>query len=1053
MAGMNRRDFFKMVGVTGAASVAGCDARVPAENVIPYMVQPEEITPGIPTLYASICGECAVGCGVLAKTREGRVILHEPNPDSPVGGSGLCAGGVTSVQETYNPDRLQGPVDGGETTDWGAVLGKVGAAVKGAGAGGVRWLGRYRTGALSQLIGDFVGQSKGSAVHWEPLGYASLSAATKLAFGADILPRYAFDDAHTIVTFGAEFLHTWLNPAGHAESFKNARDPFRGDYIAKFYAVSSRLGNSSARADTFWSVKPGSEADVARALAKLVAEKKGRKDIASSAFLKGADASAAGVDAAKLEALADELAAKPSVVFPGGADAAGANATDLALATLVLNDVCGNIGKTVMLGSGQNFGPVHSFTDVEKLLADCAAGKVKVLFLDGLDPAFSLPADANVADALAKVGTLVVLANSAPEGVPESAIILPPGSSSEAWGDSASHKGAYGLQQPAMQPLYDTRSVGDVLLAVAAAASLQDPTPAEEDEEEGKGGKGKAGKGGKGKAGKAGRRRGAIGADKDEDEEAPPPPQLGGQPAIASFAAADFQRYVAGRWHSKLFTGSGDFGKWWRECLQRGGFFPGVPETTPKLRANKLAAAGATQSISGDYALILFPHSLLYDGRHAHKSWAQEVPEPISGYTWNTWAEISTATAAKLGVDDKGSLRISSDQGALELGVFINPAARDDVVGVVMGNGHKAGNRFSKDRGFNPVSLIKKGVDARSGDFAWLGTSVTLAKGASENPMEQLKGSEDMDHRPIALESYVDDVLEHPTGEMSALAAIHRIPEDARLVEKGIHDMYPEPEHPTYRFALSVNLDNCTGCGVCEIACIAENNIAITGPFQHQMHRYMSWIRLSRFFVGEGENPDMRFIPMMCQHCAHAPCEGVCPVVATYHNLDGLNAMIYNRCVGTRYCANNCPYSARRFNYHTFRWPGAYTLQLNPAVSTREMGVMEKCSFCIQRIRDAKDEFRGETVPDEVLEHLPACAQACPTDAFTFGNRKDEKSKVAIESASPRSYIVLSDLNTKPGVQYMTKINFHRTGGGHGDSHGDPEGHGDADAPSGGDHH
>ncbi len=433
----------------------------------------------------------------------------------------------------------------------------------------------------------------------------------------------------------------------------------------------------------------------------------------------------------------------------------------------------------------------------------------------------------------------------------------------------------------------------------------------------------------------------------------------------------------------------------------------------------------------------------------------------MSGYTWGTWAEISPATAEKLGVTQDDTVRVSNASGTLELGVFINPGARDDTVGVVLGNGHKAGNRYSKGWGQNPVTLLKKALDSRSGDIAWTSAGVSLARGASENPMTNLKGSQGMDERPIAADSYVGDVLEHPSGPRSSQAAVHAIPEDERLVEAGIHDMFPEPEHPTYRFALDINLDRCVGCGVCEMACAAENNIPSVGPFQHDKHRYMNWIRLSRFFEGEGETPDVRFIPVMCQQCSHAPCESVCPVVATYHNLDGLNAMVYNRCVGTRYCANNCPYSARRFNYHTFRWPQAYTLQLNPDISTREMGVMEKCTFCIQRIRAAKAEVRTEhgTVGDEVLRQLPACASACPTDAMTFGNRKDADSAVARLYESPRSYTLLGELNNKPGVQYTTKLNFHRTGGGHGGGdHGASSGAaehstGKAAGHGGGDHH
>ena len=621
MAGINRRDFFKMIGVTGAA--AGCDARVPTEELLPYVIQPDEITPGVATLYATTCGECAAGCGAVATAREGRLIQLEGNDDNPVGGGGICARGIAGVQGTYDPDGLRGPARSGaggahEDATWDDALSAVSGAVKAARRGGVRWLGQYRNGSLGALIGDVLGAAGGRPVHWEPLGYEALAAATRLAFGVDGLPRYSFGGAHTIVSFGAEFLHTWLSPVAHAKDWKRARDPSSG-HVAEFVSISSRVGNSDSRADTWLSIAPGSEAAVARALAKLVADENG--SVAAAGWLAGvkpaAAAKAAGLEPGKLEALAKKLKKNPSVIFPGGTTAAGAGATDLALATLVLNAVCGNLGSTVLVGAGHDLGDVGSFSDAAKLLADCAAGKVEVLFLDGLDPIFSLPSDVDVAGALGAVKTLVVFANHAPEGLPAGAWLLPPGSAYEAWGDSTSVAGAYSLQQPVMLPLHDTRGVGDVLLAVAKAAGLKAPEAGDDDEprgdkagesaKAGKGGKGgkagKAGKGGKGaKAGKGGKAgKGAKANAKDEEGDAPTPPTLGGSPAVASFEAVDFQRYVAGRWRAVYRANAtrgerGDFIGWWRDALQRGGFFTEVTQPAVRLRKDLLArrASAAT---------------------------------------------------------------------------------------------------------------------------------------------------------------------------------------------------------------------------------------------------------------------------------------------------------------------------------------------------------------------------------------------------------------------------------------------------------------------------
>jgi len=316
------------------------------------------------------------------------------------------------------------------------------------------------------------------------------------------------------------------------------------------------------------------------------------------------------------------------------------------------------------------------------------------------------------------------------------------------------------------------------------------------------------------------------------------------------------------------------------------------------------------------------------------------------------------------------------------------------------------------------------------------------------------------DGRTIAASVAVSDALANVEGEPAAIVPMHHPPVDPRVLAAGPVDMYPEPQHPTYRFSMVIDNNACNGCGACTIACALENNIPFIGPDQMRKGRTMTWIRMNRFFEGEGEQPDVRYLPALCQHCAHAPCEGVCPVFATYHNLDGLNAMIYNRCVGTRYCANNCPYASRRFNYHSWEWPESYHLMLNPDLSTREMGVMEKCTFCVQRTRAVKDSWRDQAfadrqpgkavrmeahrVPDVALQRLTACAAACPSEAITFGNWNETTSVVRQLGSSPRAYTLLGELNTKSGVRYMARVSHHQAAYSHGGGHDAPTGGHDA---------
>ena len=1003
MANMNRRDFFRVVGVTGTAGLVACDPKAPAEQIYPYVVQPENITPGIPTYYATVVDGSNGKESVFVKTVEGRAIFIEANPHLPA--SSVSPGGAASLQDTYDPDRVQAPTVAGQTASWDDALGKLADAIAASPTETV-WLGQYQNGSLGALIGDFSQAIGAREVHWEPHGVAVLAKAAHAAWGSSQPPRYDMSKAEVIVSFGADFLHTWSDGSNHALGWKNARNKDNGP-VAHFTAIEPRVSNTAAKADTWLSTRPGTEAGVALALAKLVSDEKGApaqvKTWLSSVDAK-ANATAAGVPFEKLEALAQQIASKPSVVFPGGVSTQGPDAFELTLATLVLNHVAGNLGETVF-PNGNNVGKVNTFAEVESALDGAA-----VIVVDGLDPVFSSPS-ASLKKHFDQAKLVAVIANSMPEDMPESAILLPPGTALEGWGDLQLSADTYALQQPAMRALHDTKSVGDIVLGLAQSAKVQ-----------------------------AAFVEGTDGS---------------------AFAAADFHAYLKARWEA-VHTASGSlavFSTYWNEVLGKGvATVAADPEPEATLSA-ELPPIKTAKPVEG-MALLLFSHQNLFDGRHANKAWLQEVPETLSGYTWGTWAELSPKAAKKLGVGRSSQVRVSTKAGEIVAGVSISPGMRDDAVAVVVGNGHKVGNRYSKDFGANPNILVNGVRDQATGEVAWAGTSATVKKAGGKNSMTKLNGHTDQDGRPLARSSYVKDVESTPdSAPTGSLAPGLGIPHDPRIPADE-YDMYPEPEHPTYRFGMAIDLDSCTGCTACAVACASENNIPTVGPIQHRKNRYMGWVRMNAFWEGSGDNPDVRFMPVMCQQCSHAPCEGVCPVLATYHNLDGLNAMIYNRCVGTRYCANNCPYSARRFNYHTFRWPETYNLMLNPDVSTREMGVMEKCTFCVQRLRYAKATHRAkgiDVVPDEVLRTSVACAAACPTGAMTFGNLKDPESKVSKVAAGPRAYAMLDALNTKPGVRYLTKIvhtkpvDAHH--GGHGGGHGDDHGDGHSDEHNSNDHH
>lgn len=1033
MADMNRRDFFKVLGTTSAVgALTACDPSTPVENIYPYVVQPEQIVPGAPTFFASSCGDCVAACGTVLRHREGRVVFVAGNTESPVGQGGACSLAISATQETFNADHLGGPKKGGEDVSWDDALTALSTAMSG---GSAAWLGRYRTGALDRLLGDVAAASGMQRIHWEAFGYESLATATKLAFGIEGVPRYQVAGAQVILSFGADWLNTWLAPVDHQAGYAAARDPEQGKFVAEFVSIEPRVSHTGTKCDQWLKSNPGTEAGVAFALAKLVAEKKGSAMGAESLLSQvdaAAFAGAAGIDLAKLDILATKLAEKRSIIFPGGVTTQGENSTHLALASLVLNLVCGNFGSTVLLGAHTNLGVVSSYADVVKLLEACAAGSIKTLVIDELDPIFTLPAELNVADALKAVPNLFIFTNGSGDTHPENATLLPPGSWLEQWGDAEPVKGHYQIRQPGMAPQHNTMSQGDVLLKVAKSAKLVVPVSADEPE------------------GLVERVVDAITGEDGESVGRVDGFALGNASAVPSFEAVDFYRYVAGHWANELFTGT-DFGAWWIEVLQRGGFYAAPAEPEVSLSADLPAPQGGA-ALSGN-TMLFFPHTHLKDGRGANRPGLHEVPHPVSGLTWTTWAEMSPATAQGLGVDRDSHVMVSS--GGVELGplnVRVSKGMPDGHIAIPSGNGHEDGGSRYERFGANPVRLLKPAADPVSGAMVYLASEITVTKtelsGADWEKYKRvsLKGSEDMDNRPVVMDAYAPDVVDGKEIELGHGMGVHVV-KDPRIEAAGMsYDMYPEPEHPTYRWGLSINLDSCTGCGACEVACNAENNVPMTGPEQHQLWRYMGWIRLDRFWQGEGENPDVRYAMAICQQCAHAPCEGVCPVVATYHNLDGLNAMIYNRCVGTRYCANNCPYSARRFNWHTYRWPEGFELMLNPDVSTREAGVMEKCTFCIQRIRYAKAEVRPNNLMSQDVERLTACAEVCPSGSIVFGNRKEADSAVSKLAASPLSYQLFGELNTKNGVEYMAKLTHTEAdhGDGHGGGHGADDDHAEA---------
>jgi molybdopterin-containing oxidoreductase family iron-sulfur binding subunit len=1006
MPELDRRTFLKIAGASaGAAAAAGCSD--PVEKLIPYVVQPEEITPGNPVWYASTCRECAVGCGVHIKTRESRPIKVEGNPDHPINRGRLCAKAQASVERTYSPDRYHGPRRRGaagelEATSWDEAIAQVAGAIR-ANPARVRVLGANPGDTAGQLLDRFVAATAiGGRIVSNPFAREALRAASEQLFGVASEPLFDLSGSDLVIDFGSELLESGLSPVEHQRQWAEARDvKNHPDGGARLVYVGARLSLTASSADEWLAAKPGSEVLLALALARAAIEA-GAGGGAYDALLAGplarasadAAAKAADVPAETIRRVGSALAkARAPIALPPGVAVTSRRAAGASAAVLLLNQVVGAVGSRVIVPPVDADGRRRArYKDLLALIREMQEGQVDVLLVHHANPVYETPASAGFAEALGKVKLVVSFASAADETSGRAHVVLPDHAPFESWGDARPRSGVRSLMQPTLRPLYDTRAFADALLDLGRAVSPE---------------------------------------------------------AAAALPTGSFRALLEAAW-----AADGDF----RAALKAGGRYGAPTHAATGFDVSGLEVAEPVFTGDGPLTLLAFPHALLSDGRGASLPLLQEVPDPVASVAWDSWAELSLTTAECLGVEMGDVLRIESSAGAIEVAALPRGGIRDDVIAVPTGQGHVVGHFASKAgqglpgtaRGVNVADLLPgDGVD-ENGGRAWL--------------TERTRVSATGRYRRLPLLQFSDNKRERQLGEAITLAALsghddhggHHGPHEIRKPYDPADDAADEQYEATfhekgeasakaseYRWGLSIDLDRCTGCSACIAACYVENNIPRVGEEETRLVRQMAWLRIDRW-VGEGEvdygtgrqlvtvsreklgETDIRNAPLMCQHCGAAPCEPVCPVIATYHNEEGLNAMIYNRCIGTRYCANNCPYKVRRYNYwdnQLTKWPEPMELGLNPDVTVRGQGVMEKCTLCVQRIQYARQEAKdaGTLIPDGAVQ--TACQQSCPSDAITFGNLRDDDSEVSKKADDPkRGYHALHVLNTRPAVTYLSKV-------------------------------
>jgi molybdopterin-containing oxidoreductase family iron-sulfur binding subunit len=788
--------------------------------------------------------------------------------------------------------------------------------------------------------------------------------------------------------------------------------------------VEPRYSMTAAAADEWIESAPGTEILVALALLRIVLDERLNAPLPAKevdtlvAVSRRVEVDAAarqsGVPAARLRRIAEQLAKDgPSLVVGGGVAVTGPTATDAAVAVHLLNYALGSVGRTVRFGENDARSRASRYADLGGLIQAMARGEIDVLVVKDANPAYALPPRSGFGEAIKRVPFVVSLSSHPDETSALAHLVIPDLTPLESWGDYVPREGVWGLMQPAMGPVPAVgRRREDALDLVLKRTEPSFP-------------------------GVATKATGDLLLD--TGRAIVPGSEKG------AFEAKTFADYLRAAWQALAKTAAPGvaFDTFWEDALRRGGHWAEVAPARVALQAtvDVRPTPPALDGPSDGLVLMVVPSSRYYDGRSANKVWLHEAPDPMTQLVYDSWLEVPGEVAQRLGVRTGDVVKVESSHGQLEVPVLVSETLQAGTVAMPTGLGHTEYGRYARGRGQSPVTLLSGEPDPTSGGVRWLGVRVTLSRTGRRETLASPAGVTEVDHEREILESLT--LAEAVALEKGGPAKPHDLP-----------SMYPALRYPAHRWGMAIDLDACTGCQACVVACQAENNVPVVGKADIDYGRSLAWLRVERWWdrglppgTGKGGHaetsplgpgvahaaegapagrPRARFLPMLCQHCAVAPCEPVCPVFAAYHTDEGLNGQVYNRCVGTRYCGNNCPYMVRRFNWYRYDWPAPMTLVLNPDVTVRDRGVMEKCTMCVQRIIAGKARARDDGRKPRDGEIQTACQQTCPTQAITFGDLKDEGGRAARLAASPRGYHVLGELGTRPAVTYLKPIDGER---------------------------
>jgi molybdopterin-containing oxidoreductase family iron-sulfur binding subunit len=957
MPHIDRRSFLTNMAAAGTvASVSGTSGDT-LNRLIPYVIPPENIRPGTWVNIATTCRECPAGCGMHVRHRDSRIIKCEGNPHHPINEGGLCPRGQSAPQGLYNQDRISTPYFNQKNqqmkVSWDNVLSEIAKTISEKNTS-IAVISDLQTGTLSQIINTFLA-SFGSTklLLYEPFNFEPLRAAHNTLFGIPEIPRYNFSDCEFLLSFGADFLETWVSPVEFASQFSTFRSLDRLKKGSGYYIYTGpRFSMTAANADRFVQIRPDTlnliPSAILQAMVDLNLVKNESPIIGQLLSQSGVrnTINSSNLDSGLINEIARIFATSSGALALSSPVAARGSPDTIASSTAasLLNYAAGITDTYIDFSRVHAFGKTATEEQTQAFLEQISP--LDILFIHNTNIAFTRP---DSVQHLKRAKKIVYLSALPDETAQIADVVLPVDSPLESWGDYEPYTGIHSIMQPTMSRVVDSRSSGDIFITLTKNASEKNTT---------------------------------------------------------------FRTTLIKRWRG-MYEKSGSsegFNDFWNITLRKGFYIESVPTTKPALKSSATLTLKTGQSIqSNKMQLWLWPSIMLYDGRLANRGWMQESPEPVSYTVWSSWVDIHPETAKSLGIKSGENALVSNGKVTLQLPARITDETTPGSISIMMGQGHSASElHIAKGVGVNPFEILMH-MDASSFGY------VNVSSSGNHGNLAYTSPTRNQYHRDIVRSI---SLSEFRNNSFRIDDITYPLPEGY----KPERDLYHGHPHRKHRWAMVVDLHKCIGCGACGVACYAENNIPVMGKKQVENGREMAWLKIVPYF-SENKKRSLTWLPMLCQHCDAAPCEPVCPVYASVHNEEGLNAQIYNRCVGTRYCSNNCPYKVRRFNWFDTKWVAPLDTQLNPEVTVRCRGVMEKCTFCVQRIRHAEYQALREHRPVRDGEVQPACVQSCPTRVYTFGDLLDPDSMVTkIVQCEPRKYQVFWELNTKPAVMYLKKV-------------------------------